>query len=497
MLACPLSLNDDHENQGFHKMSLQLLVILGPNMGQSFSLGNERPIVIGRGDDCSVQLDDPRISRNHCQILVEGGRATLRDLGSSWGTMVNGNKISNHNLQPGDVIELSETKLRFEVGSNAAAVTWAPNSTDDDPPPKLEQPKPAPLITPTDEAPALKSPQPIPLTKPIAEPKASSAPASPSPSALLKLDDTKGPTQPGEDLLDTLIGETVHRYHIVKAMAKSKTGVLFRAVDTKKHRAVTLQVLWPHISQNEDDVQRFVRSIDAMRVIKHPNLVALYGAGITMPGPDWAYTQAIRPQPAKSICWFAAELVNGCTLEQLMKKERPSWRVAAGIARDIAGGLVTAADHGVVHRNITPSSILIREEDGIAKLGDLVLAKALEGTDGERLTKPGETVGELPFLAPESLFDEPLDLRSDIYSLGITIYTALAGTNPFLGKSVTETISNVINLKPPTLRFINKEIPIPLEKLVFRMIASQKDQRPSHPQEVVNELQAILDTATD
>ena len=142
----------------------------------------------------------------------------------------------------------------------------------------------------------------------------------------------------------------------------------------------------------------------------------------------------------------------------------------------------------ILHRNISPSSIRIRGADGVAKLGDLILAKALEGTRAERLTKPGETVGELPFLAPESLFDEPMD----IYSLGITAYTALAGKNPFLGKNVSETIANVINLKPPTLRSIDSSIPPSIENLLFRMIASQPDGRPSAPGDVASELQSIL-----
>jgi serine/threonine-protein kinase len=458
-------------------MSLQLIVTVGPDIGREFSFGTERQVVIGRGDDCEVQLEDARVSRNHCRITVEGGRATLEDLGSSWGTMVNGQKVSTHQLQPGDVIELSETKLRFDVRSDANAVTWAPSVLQTSAPTAA----PVPQIPPSPRAAVPKKEEPKkarPLNPSMQNAMLSARSAEPlllRVAASESTDHSRNAVVRPADSLDHLVGETLHRYRIVKLLARTATGTLFRAVDTKKFREVALKVLWPFISKQDDDVQRFVRAFEAMRDIKHPNLIAQYGAGITKPH-----------------CWVATELVEGASLAELLRTGRQSWRMVARMVSEIAQALVVAADHQVLHRNISPSSIRIRGADGVAKLGDLILAKALEGTRAERLTKPGETVGELPFLAPESLFDEPMDARSDIYSLGITAYTALAGKNPFLGKNVSETIANVINLKPPTLRSIDSSIPPSIENLLFRMIASQPDGRPSAPGDVASELQSIL-----
>jgi pSer/pThr/pTyr-binding forkhead associated (FHA) protein len=452
-------------------MLLQLLVVLGPDMGKTFSFGNEQLLVIGRGDDCAIQLEDSRVSRNHCQITIEGGRAVLEDLNSSWGTVVNGQKISTHHLQPNDVIELSETKLRFEVQADAAAVTWAPDVPRDSSP-KVE-PTEQPIVAPTPMAvPDERSQQ---SPQPVVQPGETTAQGT-LPNAELseqvlqadRQDEQSGPW-------DSLIGQTIHRFKIDAVLANAKTGMVFRATDIKKGRAVALKVMSPEFAQQEEDVQRFIRGVGTMKDIKHPNLVALYGAGLNAP-----------------FCWLASELVEGDSLDAILENRRMPWHVAARMGMEIASALCVAADQNVVHRNITPASILIRESDGAAKLGDLILSKALEGTSSERLTKAGETVGELPFLSPEIMLDEPADARSDLYSLGITVYTAAAGANPFVGRTLSETILNAQTKSPPSLRTIDPNIPVRFENILFRMMARNRDERYEHPIEAVQDLTDLL-----
>ena len=104
-------------------MRLQLVVTRGPDMGVVFELEMVGSYVLGRGDDCSIQLSDARISRHHCRLVVSGGKAQLEDTNSSWGTIVNGEPISSRQLQPGDVVKLVETEMRFEVSTSSAATT--------------------------------------------------------------------------------------------------------------------------------------------------------------------------------------------------------------------------------------------------------------------------------------------------------------------------------------------------------------------------------------
>jgi serine/threonine protein kinase len=454
-------------------MALQLLVVLGPDMGKTFSFGNEQLLVIGRGEDCAIRLDDSRVSRNHCQITIEGGRAVLQDLNSSWGTMVNGQKISTHHLQPNDVIELSETKMRFEVGVDAAAVTWAPDVPQES----------APTVQPNEHP--IAAPAPIAIPKPQTTPQtAAQRDVQPSQSTAQDTTPPAGLAAPSKQAdqqdkqggpFDGLIGQTIHRYRIDAALAQEKTGMVFRATDIKKGRTVALKVMNPEFAQQEEDVQRFIRAVGTMKDVKHPNLVALYGAGLNSP-----------------YCWLASEFVEGSSLDEILKNGRMPWHLAARMGLEIASALCVAADQNVVHRNITPASILIRKSDGTAKLGDLILAKALEGTGGERLTKAGETVGDLPFLSPESMLDEPLDARSDLYSLGITVYTAASGSNPFVGRTLSETILNAQTKSPPSLRTIDSGIPVRFENILFRMMARNRDERYAHPNEAVRDLTDLL-----
>ena len=436
-------------------MAIRLLVTVGPDMGAGFELAPGETLILGRGEDCDIRLADARISRHHCQIEIAGGRAMLQDLGSTWGTLVNGQKVGTHALQPNDVITLSETQLRFEVAADAAAATWAPSAGSQEPKPEsasASPPKPKPA------SPAAKAAADTAIVANAKQP--------PSPIAL----------KAGS--LESLVGQTLHRYKIEDILSRSKSGILFRALDTKHQRPIALKVLWPEFSQNEEDVQRFLRAIKTMVGIRQENLVRVYGAGKT-----------------GAFCWTACELLDADNLATLMdqaKDKRLPWKQVLQIAMHIARALQTAADHKIVHRNITPNNILIRRKDGRAKLGDLMLAKALEGGQAEKITRPGETVGELSFLAPEQLFGTgDLDPRADIYSLGATIYAALTGQPPITGSSLSETIRNIESAEPARPTELNPAIPKEFETIVLRMLAKDPAQRFSSAAELLAELEAL------
>ena len=361
-------------------MQLQLVVTRGPDMGTFFELEMLGTYVLGREDDCSIQLSDPRISRHHCEIDVTGGKATLKDSNSAWGTLVNGEKVTSRPLQPGDTVQLVETELRFEVATSAAAATWQPNQPRPDLPPPVESA--APQGKPELHAALQPEPAPVPPPKPAAA-------------------KGKATGRPDHDLYN-LVGTTLGRYEIVEVLAKARTGLLFRARDTEKDHQVALKVLWPEITRDDDEVQRFVRAVKTVLHVKHPNLVGLYGAGKTRP----------------RYCWTASELVEGDSLMDVMtlagQNGQLPWQQVLRVGIHIARALEAAAEAKMVHRNITPTNILIRKRDGVAKLGDLMLAKALEGTQAERITRPGETVGDVPYLSPEQLLVQgELDSRSD------------------------------------------------------------------------------------
>src|SRR5262249_32575967 len=147
-----------------------------------------------------------------------------------------------------------------------------------------------------------------------------------------------------------------------------------------------LKVLWPELTQNETEVQRFIRAMKTMMPLKHPNIVRLYGAGLS-----------------SGYCWTAMELVDGESLAGMLQRMGVGgmldWQSAFRAALHIARALDFADENQIVHRNINPGNILMSTKDKVAKLGDLMLAKAVEGTMVETVTRAGEIVGDLAYLS--------------------------------------------------------------------------------------------------
>ncbi|MBW3540547.1 MAG: trypsin-like peptidase domain-containing protein, partial [Planctomycetes bacterium] len=236
-------------------------------------------------------------------------------------------------------------------------------------------------------------------------------------------------------------------------------------------------------SRRDEDVQRFVRSVQAVKALRHENLVALYAAGKTGP---W--------------CWTASELVEGPSLAQLMEKAgdrgRLPWRQVLKIGLGVAAALEAAAEQRLVHRNITPGNILVRQRDGVAKLNDLTLVKALEGTAAARITQPGETLGELPYIAPEQLTTpRAVDGRADIYGLGATLYAALTGRPPIEPAPLSEMVRQIVGCEPEPPTRLNPQVPPELEAVILKMLARRPQDRHQSPSQLVGELRALAAAA--
>jgi serine/threonine protein kinase len=277
-----------------------------------------------------------------------------------------------------------------------------------------------------------------------------------------------------------VIGQVVtDRYKIVRRIAKGSSGVIFQALDTKENKPVALKVLWPEFSKNEDEMQRFVRAMKTMMPIKHENLVELYGAGKT-----GAY------------CWMAMEYVDGESLTEVIHRIGLSgmldWTNAFRVATHIARAIEAAFEHQIIHRNITPQNILVRSSDKLAKLGDLMLAKALEGTLAEQITRPGQIVGDIVYMSPERTHGTGgVDCRSDIYSLGATLYALLTGRPPFEGGTLPEAVHKIRNELPVRPKKFQLAIPDFFEDAVMKMLAKEPSDRFQTPTELLKQLERI------
>jgi serine/threonine protein kinase len=279
--------------------------------------------------------------------------------------------------------------------------------------------------------------------------------------------------------LQELAGTSLCHYHVGDLLARGQSGLVFRARDFKEDREVALKVLWPEHTRNRDEMRRFVRSIKTMLPIRHPNLVSLYGAGKT-----GAY------------CWIAMELVDGESLTKVIQRmggaSTIGWKHALRICYNVGLGLEFAHRSGIIHRNITPQNILVGKTPQQTRLGDLMLAKAMEGALAEQITRPGEILGDIRYMSPERTSGQAnVDARSDIYSLGATVYALLTGRPPFKGASLGDTIMKIRKEEAARPRKKDPSITEPFEAIVLKMLAKRPDDRFASVTSLLTELQDV------
>jgi serine/threonine protein kinase len=387
-------------------MSLQLLVIAGPDQGRAFTLQSGPDLMLGRGADTYYRLTDPRVSRNHCQVLRDGDQVTVVCNGGSGGTFVNGKAAKRHALKLGDVLQVGDSQLRLQVGDLPLNVALGHKPT-------------APAVPPA--------------------------------------------TTP--DLLEALSGQTLAHYDIGPVIGKGSTGLVFHATDTKDNRPVAFKVLLPEFAQDEDEMQRFIRAMQTMMPLQHPNLIRLWGAGKT-----------------GRYCWVAMEYIAGENMTQVIERMGVAgmldWRYGFKVAVHVARALDYAHGRQIIHRNVTPKNILLEAPTKTVKLGDLMLAKALEGALARQITRPGEVVGDVAYMSPERTRGlDDVDGRSDLYGLGATVYALLTGRPPFTGATLVEKITRIRQTEPEKPTKFQLSIPGRFEGVVMKLLAKDPADR--------------------
>lgn len=402
-------------------MSYHLFVTSGPDQGRQFTLNEGERALIGRGQDAQIQLSDPHASRKHCEIRgAADGTAFVTDFESAGGTFVNGSRVDEAELNPGDVIRVGTTEIRFQL--EPAAV----NQTTRVSPPPQSAPKPS-----------------------------------------------LGPKVEG------LIGQNIGKYRVEKELGRGKNGIVFlaRHVETNTPRA--LKILSPEIMSTDEDRQRFVRAMKAMHPVKHENVVEIINAGVH-----------------DSLTWVAMEYIEGESLTAVIERIGVAgmldWQNAFRVALHLSRALEALHEQQIVHRNITPPNIIIRAADKVTKLGDSLFAKALQGTTAEQITRPGQLIGDLAYMPPErTRSDSQYDCRSDIYSLGATVYALLTGRPPFEADSLPELVKKIRNDEPAKPTSFQLSINSQFEGAVLKMLAKRPEDRYQTPAELRKNLEAI------
>jgi serine/threonine protein kinase len=294
--------------------------------------------------------------------------------------------------------------------------------------------------------------------------------ASPPPAEAAPTLEVKSPEE--------LVGQTMHHFAVDALLARGLTGHVFRARDLHDDRVVALKILRPELAGDDEQMQRFVRAMKTMLPIRHPNIVTILAAGRTGP-----------------YCFVSMDLVEGDSLGQAVQKLGVSgklpWQQAQRTMSDIAKALAHAHGRSILHRNVTPSNILLRSADQVALLGDLMLAKALEGSLAQQITRRGALLGDIAYLAPERTIDAQADQRADLYGLGATIYSALTGRALFTATSLPELVHKIRAVEPDKPRRFQPGIPASFEAVVLRLLAKRPEDRYPSAAELLAELERI------
>lgn len=265
----------------------------------------------------------------------------------------------------------------------------------------------------------------------------------------------------GSDRWRTLpdVGGQFGPYRIIRLLGRGGMGVVYEAEEQETSRRVALKVLGRQFDSPSDRA-RFLREGRLAASINHPNSVYVYG------------TEEIGGTPA-----IAMELVAGGTLQERVKRQGPMpVPVAVDAMLQIIAGLEAAQAIGILHRDIKPGNCF-EDTDGTVKIGDFGLSISTAARAESNITAEGTMVGTPAFCSPEQLRGDDLNVRSDMYSVGATLFYLLTGRVPFEGHNLAQLTANVIEKPAPSPRDFRKEIPNGLARIIRRCLAKQPGDR--------------------
>ena len=262
------------------------------------------------------------------------------------------------------------------------------------------------------------------------------------------------------------------RYEILEKIGTGGMSDVYKAKDHKLNRPVAVKVLKQEFSENANFVSKFRIEAQAAAGLMHPNIVNVYDVG-----------------EENGIYFIVMELVEGITLKKYIeKKARLSVKEAVSIAIQVSMGIEAAHNNHIIHRDIKPQNIIISKE-GKVKVTDFGIAKAATSN-----TITSNVMGSVHYTSPEQARGGYSDEKSDIYSLGVTMFEMLTGRVPFNGETTVAIAIKHIQEEMPSPREFVSEIPISVEQIVFKCCQKSPDRRYQSMGELVGDLKRSLMT---
>src|ERR671911_2886129 len=275
---------------------------------------------------------------------------------------------------------------------------------------------------------------------------------------------------------DPHVGRVVAGYRIEERIGRGGMGLVYRAEHINLRRGAAIKIIAPELAETSGFRERFNREARIAAALQHPNIVTVYDAG-----------------EEDGLLYLAMQYIEGSDLSTVLRNQgrlRP-YR-AIDVCRQVAAALDAAHAEGLIHRDVKPANVLI--EGRTAFLTDFGLTKRTDGTHTE-LTRAGDVVGRIHYVAPEQIEGRRVSARSDVYSLGCLLYHCLTGQVPFALETDVAVIYAHLSEQPPKLSELRPELPDGLDAVMAKALDKSPDRRFPSCGDMISAARAVIDLA--